>query len=58
LHQVLLSALLLWLEVFQDTLVELGLLGDLEGQEILHLFLARGGTLRRSHRDQILNGLI
>ena len=58
LHQVLLSALLLWLEVFQDTLVELGLLGDLEGQEILHLFLARGGTLRRSHGDQILDGLI
>ena len=57
LHQVLLAALLLRLQVLQDILVELGLLRDFDGQDILNLLLACGG-LRASHGGHILDGLV
>ena len=57
LHQVLLTALLLRLKIFQDILVELGLLGDFDGEDILNLLLA-SGRLRASHGCHVLDGLV
>jgi hypothetical protein len=57
LNQVLLTALLLRLKIFQDILVELGLLGDFDGEDILNLLLA-SGRLRASHGYHVLDGLV